>query len=105
MKLRYWLPTKQELWILWVDIKAVLAGDCNREIAKRGGYAHWRCALRRGHDLPHRFNSYTWAGPGANVEYDPLPFGVHQPAPRTPIYSGSYFHRIRSMREKLRRIR
>lgn len=25
-----------------------------------GGYDHWLCTLRRGHDGMHRFNNYTW---------------------------------------------
>ncbi len=26
----------------------------------QGGYSHWLCTLRRGHDGMHRFNNYTW---------------------------------------------
>jgi hypothetical protein len=61
------------------DGLARLAGACNRSTwdagsaSWSGGYAHWRCALRRGHEGVHRFENYVWAGPGSRVVFDPLP--------------------------------
>lgn len=99
-QIRMWLPTRGELRVLRADVAAVLSGYCNRGDSWRwGGYAHWRCGLRRGHDLPHRFRNYTWAGPGAQVEYDPVPMGQAMPGSRDMIVNGSYFYRIRRMLE------
>jgi hypothetical protein len=36
-----------------------------------GGYSHWHCQLKKRHTDPHRYNNYTWAGPGTSVAYDP----------------------------------
>lgn len=36
-----------------------------------GGYSHWHCGLRKMHRGAHRYVNYTWAGPGARVEYEP----------------------------------
>jgi hypothetical protein len=65
-------------WIL--DVRARLAGACNESTWSEErstfapGYAHWRCARRRGHYpvTPHRQNNYVWAT-GGRSEYDPLP--------------------------------
>lgn len=96
-----WLPTHGELRVLRADVRAVLSGYCNRSVSRQwGGYAHWRCGLRRGHDLPHRYRNYTWAGPGARVEYNPVPMGQSMPGPREVIWNGSYFHRVRRMLEE-----
>lgn len=106
---RMWMPTRGELRVLQVDVRAVLSGYCNRSIPRVwGGYAHWRCALRRGHDLPHRYRNYTWASPGARVEYDPVPimgYGQVPPSPREVIWNGSYLHRIGRMLEERRDLR
>lgn len=81
----------------WQDLRAVLAGACNRstwvgvpsapdaiEYGYAGGYSHWRCARERGHEGPHRFHNYVWGGePGDRVLYDALPV-------RTPDNSGWY---------------
>jgi hypothetical protein len=69
-----------------LDARAVALGACNASTwnpAKGdydGGYSHWRCNKRRGHqdplrgmEQPHRFNNYIWEGPGHRVEYAPLP--------------------------------
>lgn len=106
MSLWHWLPTRGELHVLWADVSALAAGYCNRADSWRwGGYAHWRCSLRRGHDLPHRFRNYTWAGPGASVEYDPVPMGRHMTTPRVDISGGSYFYRIGRMLEPDQRMK
>lgn len=36
-----------------------------------GGYPHWHCRLKRRHPGPHRYGSYVWPGPGAEVAYEP----------------------------------
>lgn len=95
MNLLIWLPTRTELKTFWVDVRARLAGYCNRTIPPEwGGYSHWRCALKRGHDLPHRFINYTWAGPGAQVEYDPID---NAPGTMVATLGSRYFRRLRYM--------
>jgi len=79
-----------------LDARAWALGACNASTWNKaargydGGYSHWRCGKRRGHDPevkvfrdgdyvdgatygPHRFNNYIWEGPGSRVEYAPLP--------------------------------
>lgn len=69
----------------WWDLRAVLAGFCNHrpfrpgDPAGGGGYVHWRCDLRRGHDMPHRGGSYVWLASGATT-YLPAPPGQEPPA-------------------------
>lgn len=47
-------------------------GACNAAPPKgQGGYDHWLCQERRGHDGWHRFNSYLWG------DIDGEPIGVH----------------------------
>ena len=64
----------------WHDLLAVLAGYCNDRPQKTGipgqggGYRHWRCALKRGHDGMHRFGNYVWTDDGT-VTYLPAPHG------------------------------
>lgn len=41
-----------------------------------GGYDHWYCGLKRGHDGPHRYRNYVWAGPGTRVEFAPVNVGM-----------------------------
>lgn len=36
-----------------------------------GAYHFWRCALKHGHDGPHRFQNYVWTDLGT-AQYDPL---------------------------------
>lgn len=61
----------------WQDLRAALAGACNRSTwdgaGYAGGYSHWRCSKARGHRGEHRFHNYVWGGPGAKMRYDPLP--------------------------------
>jgi hypothetical protein len=61
----------------WQDLRAVLAGACNRSTwngcGYNGGYPHWRCGKARGHQGEHRFNNYVWDGPGSRTRYDPIP--------------------------------
>lgn len=33
----------------------------------QGGYSHWLCQLRRGHDGLHRFHSYQWGEIGGET--------------------------------------
>lgn len=58
------------------DALARLAGACNAStwdgLGYAGGYAHWRCMKRRGHEGEHRFQNYVWSGAPARVEYAPL---------------------------------
>jgi hypothetical protein len=49
-------------------------GACNQvPTPAHGGYSHWACQLKRGHDGMHRFNAYTWG------EIDGEPIGAHNP--------------------------
>lgn len=44
----------------------------------QGGYDHWHCRLRRGHDGMHRYNAYTWGeigGEPIGAFYAPVPAG------------------------------
>lgn len=70
----------------WYDLRAALGGYCNHRPyspipGEGGGYAHWRCALRRRHDGMHRSNNYVWSGDGRTT-YLPVPH--NQPTPRQP---------------------
>jgi len=70
----------------WYDLRAVLAGYCNHRPyspvpGEGGGYAHWRCALRRGHEGMHRARNYVWSANG-RTSYLPVPNS--QPMPRQP---------------------
>jgi hypothetical protein len=61
----------------WKDLLAILAGYCNHcpwtaDPAQGGGYAFWRCALRRGHDGLHRARNYVWEDDG-RPSYVPMP--------------------------------
>jgi hypothetical protein len=70
----WWLPRWTELRYSWLDVKAAARGYCNDKPwtpdERGGGYAHWRCAFKRGHDGLHRFNNYIWDD-GASVYYAP----------------------------------
>jgi len=61
----------------WQDLRAVLAGACNRSSwnghGYSGGYSHWRCGKARGHEDGHRFHNYVWDGPGSPMRFSPLP--------------------------------
>lgn len=65
----------------WHDLRAHLAGYCNDRPVKigipgeSGGYHHWRCSLRRGHDGKHRYNNSVW---------DDIGRGEHQPVDSPP---------------------
>jgi hypothetical protein len=70
----------------WWDMLAVVQGYCNHrpdapEHGRTGGYAHWRCARRRGHLGLHRYRNYVWDGDG-RTEYDPVEHAVRQPHER-----------------------
>jgi hypothetical protein len=89
-----WFVRRARLDNCWQDLRAVLAGACNAStwdptIPGYHGYSHWRCAKKRGHDQevkvyrdgdyvdgatygPHRFNNYTWVGPGHKTQFAPL---------------------------------
>lgn len=64
----------------WHDLLAVLNGYCNHCPRKTdlpgegGGYRHWRCARRRGHDDLHRYRNYVWDDRGQTT-YVPVPSG------------------------------
>lgn len=69
------------------DLRALAAGYCNHCPYRGGlpdsggGYAHWRCALARGHPAPHRGVNYVWDAGGV-VHYAPVPPG--KPCPSQP---------------------
>jgi hypothetical protein len=70
----------------WHDLRAVLAGYCNHRPwspipGDGGGYAHWRCALTRGHDGLHRARNYVWSDDG-RTDYVPVP--IDRPMPDQP---------------------
>ncbi|MFI6333249.1 hypothetical protein ACIBBG_33980 [Micromonospora chersina] len=74
----------------WYDLRAVLAGYCNNQPypaipGEGGGYAHWRCALKRGHEGMHRPRNYVWNA-GGHTDNLPIPHGqpgVDQPWERS----------------------
>lgn len=71
----------------WRDLLAVCSGYCNDRPwspipGEGGGYADWRCALRRGHAGLHRARNYTWPWSHGGVDYDPIP--VPGALPRQP---------------------
>lgn len=105
MKLRHWLPWRSELRAAYFDLRAWIGCWCNDCPARRdhtgGGYAHWRCERRRGHDGLHRFVNYVWSADG-KADYVPVPpdRGRNRPIPaRSPWASqhltGSYLMRLR----------
>lgn len=84
------LPGRVWIWIhrtqnRWHDVRAMASGYCNDCPRKNGlpdeggGYRHWRCALRRGHDGMHRYRNYVWTGDGA-TDYLPVPNGWPMPS-------------------------
>ncbi|CAM5602223.1 hypothetical protein [Streptomyces coeruleorubidus] len=68
----------------WWDLRATLAGYCNDRPVKTGvpgetnGYAHWRCALKRGHDGLHRYRNAVWLS-GCRVDHEPVDMPPGQP--------------------------
>lgn len=70
-----WWPTPREMVTAWEDVAAWARGYCNHCPRQVGGYAFWRCGLRRGHALPHRSRNYVWDADG--VRYAPLPAPAH----------------------------
>lgn len=89
-RVRYTLHvTRDRLHNRWFDLRARLAGYCNNapwrpEPDRGGGYAHWRCALRRHRDGLHRFRSYVWDDDG-RTDYEPIPIlRVNQPTVQQP---------------------
>lgn len=81
--------TADRLYNRWFDLRARLAGYCNNapwrpEPDRGGGYAHWRCALRRHHEGLHRYRNYVWCDDGS-VDYVPIPITrVNQPSVDQP---------------------
>jgi hypothetical protein len=78
----WWHRAQNRYW----DTRAVLAGFCNHRPwspipSEPGGYAHWRCNLRRHHEGLHRSNNYVWSDDG-RTDYLPVPVG--QRAPHQP---------------------
>jgi hypothetical protein len=72
----WWLPMRSELRTAYYDLRARLGGWCNdcpaRPDHSGGGYAFWRCELRRGHDGLHRAVNYVWSDDG-KTSYLPVP--------------------------------
>ncbi|MGA5489586.1 hypothetical protein ACPCK1_17740 [Streptomyces pseudogriseolus] len=68
-----------------LDTLAVLLGYCNDRSVNSGapgdggGYLHWRCALRRGHNGLHRYRNYVW-NEQRDVEYAPVPLTESMPS-------------------------
>lgn len=100
----WWLPTRAEWRIAWIDLLAVLAGDCNDKATTgdldrdTGGWAYWRCALRRGHTGAHRFRHSVWTRTG--TFHYPLPSGRGQrpkagPSPRRKVLDAAWSQRVR----------
>lgn len=79
----WWLPTKSELHVAWLDVRAWWKGYCNDcparpDPGQGGGYSFWRCALKRGHDGLHRARNYVWTDDGG-CEYMPVPIDAWMP--------------------------
>lgn len=93
----WWLPTRDELATTRTDLRALLAGYCNHRPATgnldvdRGGYDHWRCALRRHHHGPHRTGNYTWSD-DRRTDFAPMD---RAPRPYAPDLGGSWSWRMR----------
>ncbi|MCX5562745.1 hypothetical protein [Streptomyces sp. NBC_00038] len=68
-----------------LDTLAVLLGYCNDRSVNSGvpgdggGYLHWRCALRRGHEGLHRYRNYVW-NEQRDVEYAPVALADRMPS-------------------------
>lgn len=85
------LKTRLHIWRAratnrWYDMRAILAGYCNHRPysvigGQGGGYAHWRCGLRRHHEGMHRARNYVWSDDGRTT-YLPVPH--NQRMPRQP---------------------
>jgi len=103
----WWLPTRWEIRTAYLDVRAGLLGYCNDcpvdQFRSRGGYAFWRCALRRDHTEPHRYNNYVWTTAG-RVEYQPVPVGQRTPTQdRERGVGAAYPLRIRRDAREVRR--
>lgn len=101
----WWFPIRGEIHTAYLDVRARLGGWCNNCPATSnehgGGYGHWRCALRRGHDgRLHRFENYVWTDDG-NTDYLPVPGGKHDVGAASPWARrhsrGSYRHRLQRL--------
>lgn len=72
--LRNWFGVRNELNSLGlkhhVNLKRPFACNVTPKPGS-GGYSHWHCQRSRHHVGPHRYNNYTWPGPGTRVEYSP----------------------------------
>jgi len=66
-----------------------------------GGYHFWRCALKRGHDGPHRTGVYIWSE-GERPEHDPSS-EVHG-TDRFPVFTRRQA-RVRQRSQEMHRLR
>lgn len=73
-----WAPDWREVRIHLIDALSVLRGYCNHKPWHAnldddggGGYPHWRCGYKRGHDGLHRANNYVWTDDG-RTNYLPI---------------------------------
>jgi hypothetical protein len=98
------VPTGGEVRTAYLDVRAWLGGWCNhcpdRGDFSGGGYGHWRCEHKRGHDELHRGVNYVWTDDGA-TDYVPVPRNGYNQHERSPWASkqigASWLHRMRRM--------
>lgn len=65
-----WFGLRSWLYLqgLHAAVYAKKPGACHERPPKdSGGYSHWLCRLKRGHDGLHRFNNYTWGEIGGET--------------------------------------
>jgi hypothetical protein len=105
--LRFRIDQARREFRVWLyDIDRRMRGICNDAPwamgpTSRGGYSHWRCQLRRGHETLHRANNYTWGdSTDERTTYDPVPVPIPSPGawrePDVPNYARSRRQRIQS---------
>lgn len=100
----WWLPQQSELRTAYLDVRARLGGWCNHCPQSNGpgggGYAHWRCQLRRWHTGMHRGVNYVWDDHGRTDYLPTSPQHTDQqmasPWARRQR-TGSWLNRIRRM--------
>jgi len=105
-----WLPQLSEFRTVYLDVRAWLGGWCNHCPRTAGdpggGYGHWRCERRRGHEGMHRVNNYVWDDNG-QTDYLPVPpngpgRGPRSPWPRRHL-RGSWRHRMQQQARRRER--
>lgn len=109
-RLRWFLPTVDELRIILGDARARREGKCNtrpwRADHSGGGYQHWRCQLPVGHSAAdHRYRNYVWT-PDGRTHFDPIPVGAPSPLINGTDrvgFGGSYRQRLQSRRAMVAR--